>query len=66
MEQCEVLENKVTEARGWGCIVSDSLLVSGAELLTSGSLSLTLRAHSGVRAIREKGGTSEPWLGQFQ
>lgn len=34
MEQCEVLENKVTEARGWGCIVSDSLLVSGAELLT--------------------------------
>ena len=34
MEQCEVLKNKVTEARGWGCIVSDSLLVSGAELLT--------------------------------
>lgn len=34
MEQCDVLKNKVTEARGWGCIVSDSLLVSGAELLT--------------------------------
>lgn len=66
MEQCEVIKKQGNWGQGLGlhCKWQSPCLWGWVAHLWN--LALTLRAHSGVRTIREKGGTSESWLWQFQ